>query len=141
MCHQKLNGNQENRKTKTLGKPQRLLETLLSSPAAPPTYRPQEALGLLDGSIAPQEAHKHHHSSHSNENVDAWGEKDLSEQTACIIARDRNTRLTPTTGRVWQCELFGPQCPAGGAATATRGQKSNSVPRECVRTSQVCSAL
>lgn len=69
----RLNGNQTNRKTKTLGKTHKLSETLLPSPSALCTYRPQQALGLLDGPIAPQEAYKHHHSSHSNENVDTWG--------------------------------------------------------------------
>lgn len=78
----RFNGNQAPRKTKTLGKTYKLLGTLLPSPSALSTYRPQQTLGLLDGPIAPQEAYKHHHSSHSNENVDAWGREDLSEQAA-----------------------------------------------------------
>lgn len=80
------NGNQANRKTKTLGKTRKLPETLLPSPSALSTHRPQQALGLLDGPIAPQEAYKHHHSSHSNENVDAWGGEELGKQAACTTA-------------------------------------------------------
>lgn len=37
----------------------------------PGPYRPQQALGLLDGPIAAKEADKHHHSTHGNEDVDA----------------------------------------------------------------------
>lgn len=79
----RLNGNEANRKTKTLGKTE-VARNPTPSSAALPTYRPQQALGLLDGPIAPQEAHKHHHGSHSNENVDAWGGEELNEQAACI---------------------------------------------------------
>lgn len=72
---------------------------LLPCPETLPTYRPQQALGLLDGPIAPQEAHKHHHSSHSNENVDAWGEEEFSEQAACLTAPDRSVWSTHTHNR------------------------------------------
>lgn len=40
-------------------------------PPGPRPYRAQQALGFLDGPVAAQEPHEHHHGAHGDENVDA----------------------------------------------------------------------
>lgn len=61
-------------------------------PPGPRPYRAQKALGFLDGPVAAQESHEHHHGAHGDENVDA-----CSGSTGALVPGRGDGRPAPQT--------------------------------------------